>query len=331
MSKQAEAARAARNQRLASTNATAPAAQSQTASNGTPVKTPAQAPAAPPVVTPPVQDSARELVARVVDPARIGAEAAISVSGPFNTKTANPHWIVLVDGEPYAKIALSDQDDKEKIAKVFVTEAYAAGIKAGTARMPLEQVMNNVKARPYIAAVRSTEAFAAVEGQAKEAAKHAFQKKSAQYRDDFMSMLNLAVAAQTSNFISENPLKDSMYKAMKSAGVHDPVPLIEAAYAEAAPSHFETLFRLASKWNDFTPEALADVKQEILGRPARSVRQAPVAHVPSTPVAPKPVPSSQHNVPLVASVSTASPDEKASVRQTFNFRGRMLRNEIRPK
>jgi len=83
------------------------------------------------------------------------------------------------------------------------------------------------------------------------------------------------------------------------------------------------------KWLDFSPEALADIKQTILEMPVREVTAATPQNNPTMPL----VPSERSNVPLVASQPQehrAAPDELAQARETFKFRSRMHDRKLSP-
>jgi len=312
----AEALRAARQQRLAATKVDPKTAAKPTLPPTTAkpeVKTSE-------TVTAPV----RELVARVADPGKIGDKAQVTLAGPYNTGTDNPHWVVFADGEPLAKIALADQDSPDKIRKIFATADYAQSFIDILKKVPLVSILASCKARPYIASVKSTEAFAAVDAKYKADAKTEFQSKAAKYRDDLLSMASLVVEGQRKNFLTENPLKDSLFKHMKSAGVQDPVKVIEAAFIESSAQYFEGTLKQAQKWLDYTPEALADIKQAITEMPTREVHA--VALTPGVREA-RAVPSSKANVAIAPTTSSdvrvGETSDKDVVRSTFNFRGRM--------
>lgn len=309
-----EALRKARNARLAQTNSSAPSAEATQQPKSAAAETSARA------------EVPRELTARVANPANVGVDSKITCVGPYNTNTDNPHWVVFADGEPFAKVALADQQNPDSIRKIFATEDYAKSFLDTCKKAPLAQVLVATKARPYVAVVKSTEVFAAVESKYKAEAKAELQARAAGYRDQLATMVNLVVEAQRKNFLTDNPLKDSLFKQLKAAGVQNPVAVIENAFVEASGAHFESTMKQAQKWMDFTPEALADIKQAIMEMPVRTVS----ASVEMAQGARPPVPSSRGNVPVVASsvsnVKVAEVSDKEAARQQFSFRDRMKGN-----
>lgn len=275
-----------------------------------------------------------ELSARVVDPAQVSASARIDVVGPFE-KNADAFWIVLADGEPLAKIAMGDQKisdvarNSDTFRKMFLHEDYARSIKSAASKTPILKLLSDMNARPYTASVTRTAAYAAISDKAAKDSKSEIQKKQAKFRDDFLSMLNLVAEAQVKNFLPRNPLKEALFKALKKAGTHDPTPVIESAFIEAGPAHFEIMANQAMKWLDYNAESLADIRQAIdeMGTGSRSFayNEAPAAapQAFAAPAAQRPVPSSDANVPIVTAGSHAPASETDRIRDIFGFRSRM--------
>lgn len=285
-----------------------------------------------------------ELSARVVDPAQVSASAQIDVVGPFQ-KNADAFWIVLADGEPLAKVALSDQKidkvarNSDTFRKMFLHEDYARSIKSAASKTPLLQLLRDMNARAYTASVTRTAAYAEISDRAAKESKAEIQKKQAKFRDDFLSMFNLVAEAQVKNFLPRNPLKEALFKALKKAGSHDPTPVIESAFIEAGPAHFESMANQAMKWLDYNAESLADIRQAIdeMGTGSRSFAYdttapvAPQAPAYAAPAAQRPVPSSEANVPIVTAGSHAPASEADRMRGIFGFRSRMHGRMTSPK
>jgi len=277
-------------------------------------------------------EQVRELTARVADPGKISEKSNISLAGPYESNTDNPHWVVFADGEPLAKIALADQDNSEKIRKIFATDEYARSFIDTAKKVPITNLLVHTKARPYIASVKATEAFAAIDAKYKEDAKQEFQRRASLYRDDLRTMVALVVEAQRKNFLTNNPLKNAFFKQLKSAGILDPTPLIEAAFVEASVPHFEEVIAQAQKWMDYTPESLADIKQSITEMPVRDV-QAIKVPVGTRVAGSRPmVPSAAGNIPVAPSgaseIHVAEATDKDQAKRTFNFRGRMHKGQM---
>lgn len=326
--KTAEARRAARRERLAAsknTPAAPPASQSDSASTD---ETPDPKTAA-------TQQVPRELTAKVADLSTLSQDCQVSIAGPYNADTENPHWIVTADGEPLAKIALKDQDEEAGIAKLFATAEYGKMFHKTAQSVALDKLLMSCKARPYTAVVKSTEVFASINKQYQNEAKAAFQEKTADYRDALTSVFNLVVEAHRKNFLTNSPLKDALFHQLKRDGVADPVRSIEAACQESLGEHFSTMLKQAQKWLDLTPEALAEIKEQITGMPQLDPPTVTAAAAAPTG-APAPVPSSAANVRLSTASAGAAPtpasaNEKAAVQKRFAFRSRMHDQKMSPK
>lgn len=267
------------------------------------------------------------LTAAVLDPSSVQLTASIDLIGYHEVE--DPFWVVLASGRPVAEIRLSDQEEPNKIAKVFVTEQYAEGVREAAAQWPFEEVLNGVRARTYLATVSGHDAYKSIEAQVQAEADRKVREAKANLRDDMYNMLNLVVLAQAKNFLQDNPLKDELYTRMTQSGLDErrAVALIEAAYQARAPEHFETCFKQAAKWMDLTPQALTELEEQIKGLGYRQptvaesdeITRAASAHSPSV-----------HNIPLETRTASApsDPDEKQQMRETFGFRRRNKNHQM---
>lgn len=307
--KNAAALRAARMKRIASRkNASAPGAQSKTVSPNEPKpQASAVVPTTAAITTP------------VVDPSMVSKTAQIDLL-LYGSDQENPHWVVMASGRPVAEIRLEDQEDHARIAKLFVTEKYAEGIREASKQLDFAEVLEGVRARPYIATVASSDAFKQVQQSVTASATQDLRQAKARLRDDTLNMLNLVVLAQTKNFIQENPLKAELFQRMASAGIDDQqaVSIIEASYQAKASDHFDQCFKQAFKWLDLQPEAFSELEEQIKGLNTRTPVVAASNSVPSAPRI--------HNVPIeTRSASFASAeegDDKSSLRDALGFRSR---------
>jgi nicotinamide mononucleotide adenylyltransferase len=262
------------------------------------------------------------MAAPVSDPAMVSKTATIDLL-LYGDGTENPHWVVLASGRPVAEIRLEDQEEPVRIAKLFVTEKYAEGVREAAKSFDFAEVLEGVRARPYVASVDGNEAFKRIEAAATETAKVSLRKAKAALRDDALNMLNLVVVAQTKNFISENVLKSELFNRMKEAGVADrqAVAVIEAAYQAKAPEHFENCFKQAFKWMDLQPEALSELEEQIKGLSHRTPVIAESEEIPSA----KSALGHMHNIPLETRSASFSEetDDKLNLRESLGFRRRM--------
>jgi len=306
--KNAAALRAARMKRIAARkNASAPGAQSNSVSSNKPAKN-APPPAVPSTLTTPV-----------VDPALVPKTAHLDLL-LFGAEQENPHWVVMASGRPVAEIRLEDQEEHEKIAKLFVTEKYAEGIREASKQFDLSEVLAGVSARSYIATVSGSDAYKQVQKEVTASATSQLRRAKADLRDDALNMLNLVVLAQTKNFIQENPLKAELFQRMTTAGIDEQqaVSVIEASYQAKASDHFDQCFKQAFKWMDLQPEALSELEEQIKGLNTRTPTVAASNSIPSA--------SRIHNVPLETRPTTAAfnteGDERSSMREALGLRAR---------
>jgi hypothetical protein len=312
----AAALRAARQKRLAERQ-TAPATDGNKSDNKSPDVKRTAAPAAPSVSAVP-----DKMAYPVSDPTMVPKTATVDLF-LYGEGTENPHWVVLASGRPVAEIRLEDQEEPQKIAKLFVTEKYAEGVREAAKSFDFAEVLAGVRARPYVASVAGADAFKRIEAAAGEKSRVELKKAKAALRDDALNMLNLVVVAQTKNFISDNVLKSELFGRMKDAGVADrqAVAIIEAAYQAKASEHFENCFKQAFKWMDLQPEALAELEEQIKGLAHRTPVIAESEEIPSA----RSASSHMHNIPLETRSASFSEetDDKGALRESLGFRRRM--------
>lgn len=256
-----------------------------------------KAPVAQPVETP---SAVTELVANVLDPKDVDKAATFEMH-LFNEGSDDPHWMLTADGRPIAEIRLSDQEDPKKIATVFCDSKYAKSIITVASQTELSELLRAVKARPYVAKLDASEAMQRVRSEIKAEVEGERRKALASMKADFVNMLNLVVAAQTKNFISDNVLKDALFSNMKRAGISDDraVSIIESAFQEKSAEYHDQLFAQASKWSDLSAEALSEIREQIGEMPVRTPSVQPAESLPV-------VASAKNNVPFKTYTQGAS-------------------------
>lgn len=315
------ALREARQKRLAARQTVATSPQSNKNVND------AKRTAAPVAKTPstkaPVASVPANLSAAVVDATQVGKNASVDLL-LYGKETENPHWVVLANGRPVAEIRLEDQEEPAKVAKIFVTETYAHGVREASAQFDFPEVMAGVRARTYMATVTGADAFKRIEAAATDKAKGELRLAKSELRDNALNMLNLVVLAQTKNFISENPLKAELYERMTESGIHEKqaVAIIESAYQAKGPAHFDACFKQAFKWMDLHPESLAELQEQIQGLNQRTPRVAESDEIPSAGFAGRNIPLETRTASTF--VSDHDNSDKSSLKDALGFRARML-------
>lgn len=268
------------------------------------------------------------LVANVLDPRKISKTAEITLH-LYNENSSDPHWLVCAGGLPVAQIRLSDQEDSDKIAKIFVSEQFGNSIRESAKKLDMATLLSGVNARPFVASVESSEVFQSVKEAMASDSKEQLRKAKANLRGDMINMLNMVVTAQTKNFITANELKDSMYRKMRDSGIESEraVAIIEAAWQEKAASYFEDTFNQASKWMDMSPEAFVELKEKIMEVPNRTpVVEASVRQEDAL------IPKEASNIPLLTTFveeqKLASSDEKSAMREKLGLRSRLVNKQM---
>lgn len=320
--KDAATLRAARQQRIASQQS-----QGQSQSYSTPTPAPAAAPVGTAASTP------RELTAQVLNPAEISKSANLDMT-LYGEDTSDPHWMITANGKPVAEVRLSDQENPAQNATMFVTANYARHLIEAAKHVELPEMLASIKARPYIASIAGSDAYKALEERTEAIAKAAYAKKAANLRGDLLNTLGFVVQAQAKNFISENVLKDTLFKRMAEAGIEEDrsIAIIEAAWQESSAQYFEACFAQAQKWMDLTPEAYAELVEQVGNMPSRMPVVASTDVIPNA----RRVPSAEHNVPFTTYTASAQPaesaqDPKAQLKETLSLRGRRLAHTMTSK
>jgi hypothetical protein len=252
------------------------------------------------------------LTASVLDPKDVTKSAELNLQ-LFNAGSSDPHWLVCADGQPLAQIRLSDQEDAERIAKVFSTEGYANGFIQAASQMELSEVLASVRARPYVSTIASSDAYRAIEAQVKAEGLAEIRRAKANLRNDMLNALNLVVVANSKNFITENPLKESLFARMKAAGFESDraVAIIEAAFQEKASEYFDFAFKKAMEWSALAPEVYSQMEEQINNFPQRT---------PAVEADDDYQVAASHNVNLMTYTAAAdlqAPSEKDHLRSIF--------------
>lgn len=254
--------------------------------------------------------------AAVLDPSTVTKTASVDLL-LYGQDSEDPHWVVLASGKPVAEIRLSDQEEPQKVARLFVTEQYAEGVREAAKQFDFAEVMQGVRARSYVASVANADAYRSIEARVQQEAKHELRKAKAALRDDTLNMLNLVVLAQTKNFLQDNPLKDEFHRRMTESGIdtRQAVAIIEGSYQARAAEHFEACFKQAMKWQDLQPEALSELEEQIKGLAHRAPMVAESDEMPRA--------ASFHNIPLetrTAGTHADVSDDKEELKAVFGLR-----------
>jgi hypothetical protein len=185
----------------------------------------------------------------------------------FNEESENPHYTVMVKGEPVAKIALQDQTLPQDQHDLFLQDDYPQFVLEGIEQFGLGDTLQSVHARYY--AAKAMEGTVAVEMKKAAAAELEVQSKRhvAKIKDDLSNVASLVIEGSLKNYIVENPLRDALVQQVRSAGVDADaaVDLVENAFREAGSQYFTMILNKAEEWMGAPKEAMEHHIKEITG------------------------------------------------------------------
>jgi len=208
----------------------------------------------------------RQLTALIRDPSEVSVDPkGDNIILIAHDNGDESHWMVIADGEPVAKICLQDQPEEFRNKLIFVSDTFGQTMRKSIAEVGLAEVLKSSNARLYVAAVNESDAAKQLKKDVEEKLAADYEQKGASFTDNFLNHLSLAEAASRKNFIVQNPLKNSLFDLMKSAGVADPIPLIEEAFGEAGQEFFDNHVKQAMEWMNYSPAAIAELRQVISG------------------------------------------------------------------
>lgn len=226
-----------------------------------------------------------------------------------NEDSENPHYIVTVDGDPVAKVALADQPANlvRDHSDLFTDDGYPQYVLEGVANFGLGETLKNVHARYYTAAATSGEVAEQMRTAAVSDMQEDHRQRLAETKDRLINAANIVLQGSLKNYILANPLKDALVRNMRAAGVDEAaaVDAVEHAWTEAAPVFFEATLRKAEEWLGAPPEVLEHHIKEISAMDYRHPGVAPSQEIEVAASAPRaPMPQVPANVPVRTSTQT---------------------------
>lgn len=179
----------------------------------------------------------------------------------------NPHWILFANREPFAKIALADQENASEIAAHFITEDYARSVVNSIVNHGVVPTLTSAKARVYAAMVDKHEALQTLQANAEKEVETRARKRIAEIRDSFTKNISLSLAASANNFgAMRAPLKDALVANMQALGVseHDAVAAVDAAYFQHGPAQIQEVLDYSAKLSAMSQDAHAEISAAIV-------------------------------------------------------------------
>ncbi|MCW6598698.1 hypothetical protein [Yersinia ruckeri] len=233
--------------------------------------------------------------------AELLAAAAAKLSTGFSlhlTATAgNGAWnLIDASGTPIAAIHLSDQDEAEQLAPVFVTDTYGNNLTAAAEQLGVAELLTRTKARLYathqIKPAEKVDITAAV-GDHEIRANHCF---------------DLALKAAQKNVIAD-PLKQTVLAHLVAQGVENPTEVVTAMF-ETFPQFMSVIRAQQGKYLAMDASALQateEMLEEMEGRELKPQDLSPASDEPLSAAAlahrAKLRASSQH-IPMLTGADT---------------------------
>jgi hypothetical protein len=181
-------------------------------------------------------------------------------------ESENPQYVVLVDGDPVAKVALSDQPESLTADHdLFMDEDYPKFVLESVDTFGLRETLQHVNARYYTASAMEGE----VAQQMRTAAVHDLEgehrQRLAEMKDQLLNTANIVLEGSLKNYITDNPLRDSLVRRMRSVNVDERAALdiVEAAFREKGSDFFRAIIKKAEEWVGAPSEVLEHHVKEI--------------------------------------------------------------------
>jgi len=191
----------------------------------------------------------------------------------FDDQGDNPTWNVSVAGMPACKVALADQEFSDEIRAVFCSEDYAKDLLEHCTKAGFVPTMNRVKAKFWAHEFTKSKALDDLRGRAVAGLEGEKKQFLAAFKENFMNCVNVVSAGMNKNFYPEgNVLKDHLFSQLTTVGLpeHTAISVIEASFAEAAPSYFKSLFDKSTEYMNLSREARGEIAQAITRAPVLS-------------------------------------------------------------
>jgi hypothetical protein len=190
----------------------------------------------------------------------------------FDAQGKNPTWMVIANGDPYAKICLADQENPELIRQAFCADSYADTVMANAKKLGMMTVLADVKARFYHAQIFKSKLAETLTKKITANVEKRVATANYKYNERVAEMMHLVVKAAAVNFFKDpDPFKAAMVQVMRTAGVADPTAAVEQLFTTHAPEWFKRVLAKATEWTTFAPDAMKQIRASIDDMGVRSV------------------------------------------------------------
>lgn len=179
-------------------------------------------------------------------------------------------WVAFYEGRP---VALAREEDAGKNADVFNTATFGNAViataKVGGVKPALAELGFKYVDFPVSVSAEVDKLVAQKVGE-REASLSAEQEN---FKQQFLACLATAAVGLNRGFFAElrNPLKEAMWNALSSAGIHNPEVLIDRAFGAHADDYHRVLFAQASELASKPEEVRNEMAKAVMGTSYQSV------------------------------------------------------------
>ncbi len=287
-----------------------------------------------------------QMIYETISPEKLAASADISDVALFlhGEDGENPHYVVLVDGDPVAKIALADQQISPEHSEMFLDDNYPQFVLEGIENFGLKETLNSVNAKYYAASALEGDIATQMRAAATDDMADLHKASMADLKDKLISTAAVVIEGSMKNYLTDNPLKDALVRQLGRVSVDEnsAIDLVEDAWREAAVDYMTAMLDKAEEWLGAPEEVMAHHIKEITGAsyrhpgyvqgddddiPMYEDPKAPVAedfHVPVTAAAPT-------NVPIRTAAPSPSNEfvgDKDYWKRQMNLTGRHMQQSL---
>jgi hypothetical protein len=178
---------------------------------------------------------------------------------------ANPYWNIDVKGQPVARVYLQDQPKPEEIREVFCSADYHRGVAGAVEKVGLKPVLTQIKAHLWANKVHEATFAQKLKREAEAVASSKVTATTENLLKNLLRRVAVVCAGMDKNFYREvgNPLKEALWSEFHRFGIHNPSPIIEAAFRKGSTPYFEAVLNKAVEYMEMSPNALAEIQKAI--------------------------------------------------------------------
>jgi len=174
-------------------------------------------------------------------------------------ETQNPHWNVLYEGTPLARIELQSQDKPMELRELFTTAKYREATIGAMQRFGIGVALTTQKAHYYVAQANQAEQLKKASRRLKKASAKKLQAERDQYASNLFELIQIAAQAIDKNMFPEagHPIKEAMADSLAEAGAHNPVAIVEDTFADGIfDSYVRNVLAKAQEFAELDPAEL---------------------------------------------------------------------------